>query len=139
MTTDKILYNYLKTAGVKIDLGAAKDLPKENLSAEYNALVQDLKSNSSFKNKLIIVIYSLLIIFFIFCLVLFFLEKDYPDKIAYLFGGSVFSILTIIKLMIKVWKDKEKTDTLLKVLPFLKEEDRITAVIGFLKLSETKK
>ncbi|XVJ66603.1 MAG: hypothetical protein HEQ40_10755 [Lacibacter sp.] len=139
MNTNKILYDYLKNSGVKIDLGATTDLPKEDLSAGYNSLVSELKANSTFKNKLIIVIYILLAIFFFFCLYLFFLVKNDPNKIAYLFGGSVFSILAVITPMIKIWKDKEKTDTFLKVLPFLKEEDRITAVMGFLKLSEQKK
>ena len=139
MKTNEILFNYLKNSGVKIDLGATTDLPKEDLSVGYNSLVSELKANSAFKNKLIAVIYILLVIFFFFCLYLFFLVKDDPDKIAYLFGGSVFSILAVITPMIKIWKDKERTDVFLKVLNFLKEEDRITAVIGFLKLIEVKK
>lgn len=136
MKTNEILYKYLKNSNVKIDLGATTDLPKENLSAGYSALILELNANSSFKNKLIIVIYILLGLFFFFCLYLFFLVKDDPDKIAYLFGGSVFSILAVVTPMIKIWKDKERTDTFLKVLHFLKEEDRITAVMGFLKLNE---
>lgn len=138
MKTNEILYKYLQSSGVKIDLGATTDLPKEDLSAGYNSLVSELKANSTFKNKLITVIYVLLTFFFFFCLYLFFLMKNDPNKIAYLFGGSVFSILAVITPMIKIWKDKERTDTFLKVLQFLKEEDRITAVMGFLKLSEQK-
>ncbi|HKR05178.1 MAG TPA: hypothetical protein VJY62_11145 [Bacteroidia bacterium] len=138
MKTNKILYNYLSNSDIKVDLGATKELSKEEGSNNYNALKLELEANSSLKNKLIIVIYLVLSIFFFFCLYLFFLVKSDPDKIKYIFGGSVFSILAAITPMINIWKDKERTDTILKVLPFLKEEDRITAIMGFLKLSETK-
>jgi hypothetical protein len=137
MKTKDILYKYLKNSAVKVDLGAETEIPTEERSRNYDILVSDLRANSIFKRRLIITIYALLSIFFFFCLYLFFLAKDDQDKIAYLFGGTIFSILAVIIPMIKIWKDKERTDTFLKVLPFLKEEDRILAVMGFLKLSES--
>jgi hypothetical protein len=140
MKTNDILLAYLQRSGVKVKMGrleSEKVQTEEERINNYNLLVLDLKANSAFKNKLIIVIYVLLSVFFVFCLYLFYLVKDDKDKIAYLFGGTVFSILAVITPMIRIWRDKERTDTFLKVLPLLKEDDRLSAVLGFLKLSES--
>lgn len=88
-------------------------------------LLEQMRDQVRFINKIIIAIVVLHFLLFFLAAFLVLYWRDRPKVIAMLLGGSVLSLMVIIRSLVNLVKVKGKMDNVLLVLPNLSAEQAI--------------
>lgn len=91
-------------------------------------LLVQMRDQVRFINKIIIAIVVLHFLLFFLAAFLVLYWRDRPKVIAMLLGGSVLSLMVIIRSLVNLVKAKGKMDNVLLVLPNLSAEQAIVMI-----------
>ena len=100
----------------------------EIVGREITSLTERLEKQSNFNNMMIILIIIMLFILFLVAIFLVLKNSEDPAKINLIFGGSFLSILTIITVLRKLWKEKNAVDMLIAILPDMQPEEALKII-----------
>jgi hypothetical protein len=92
---------------------------------EKKQLLDQVRDQVQFINRIIIAIVVLHFLLFFLAAFLVLYWRDDPKVIAILLGGSVLSLMVIIRSLVSLVKTKDKMDNVLMILPNLSAEQAI--------------
>lgn len=95
---------------------------------DQRQLLAQMKAQLSFLNKIIVAIVVLHFLLFVLAAFLVLYYRDSPNVILLLLGGSVLSLMIIIRSLINLVKTKSKIDYILVTLPNLSPEQAMILI-----------
>lgn len=125
---EKILENTLKKVGgiEPATLGKTESLKVSK--EDKKRLILQLEEEAKFNNRMIIAIIILHFLLFALAVFLVLYYRDSPEKINFVLGGSVLSLMVIMYSLIRLWKVKVANDNLRAILPNLSPEQAMVVV-----------
>jgi hypothetical protein len=123
-----VLKEYLENVGGlnPTDLGPRK-APTVSV-VEQQRLNEKLEKESRVNNRLVVCITVLHFLIFILAAVLVIYHRDSPWLISSILGGSLLSLLGVIKGLSQLWREKNAIDMLRTILPNLPPDQAVKVI-----------
>jgi hypothetical protein len=130
MQTDKILLEYLRSNGVATIAGPGDVLSEADTEVNDSDKTVLDKLQDNIGNKDIYFIVMLVCLVIVFAVLVYMTVKKINDPIKA--GGCISAILGVIAMMHRIWRDKERSRNMNKVLPLLDKKDRLKVILAVL-------
>ncbi|MFB9080236.1 hypothetical protein ACFFLS_11915 [Flavobacterium procerum] len=132
MKIDTILSNYLSENGVVHDLGSnVTEIDEENIAIDKSdtEVFEKLKLGNEKSDFLLLAMYIILI-----AVAAVIISKMLIDiKNNYTILTCIGTLIIILAIMHRIWRDKVRSSQLLKILPSLEKKDRLKLVLLVLR------
>jgi hypothetical protein len=123
-----VLGEYLRAVGAT-EAAQLGGKPKVDVTPKDNLLLIDrLRQKAGINNSLVIALMVLHFLIFFLAAALVYYQRESPNNIKVILGGSLLSLLALTRSLAGLWRDKTKMDMLVVIIPSLSPQEAVKAI-----------